>query len=49
LEGLRGQALDLAVRGGDIPAHEVSYEQSIVAPLVSLLSLVHRRWPMISS
>jgi hypothetical protein len=45
LEGLRGQALDLAVRGGDIPAHEVSYEQSIVAPFVSLLSLVHRRWP----
>jgi hypothetical protein len=33
------------VRGGDIPAHEVSYEQSIVAPLVSLLSLAHRRWP----
>ena len=39
------QALELADRGGDLPAHEVSYEQSIVAPLVSLLSLAHRRWP----
>jgi hypothetical protein len=45
LDGLREQALGLAVRGGDLPAHEVSYEQSIVAPLVSLLSLAHRRWP----
>jgi hypothetical protein len=45
LEGLRAQALELAGRGGDLPAHEVSYEQSIVAPLVSLLSLAHRRWP----
>ena len=44
LEGLRNQAADLAARGGDIPAHEVSYEQSIVAPLVSLLSLAYRRW-----
>jgi hypothetical protein len=44
LEGLRDQALELAGRGGDLPAHEVSYEQSIVAPLVSLLSLAHRRW-----
>ena len=26
-------------------AHEVDYEQSIVAPLVSLLALAHRRWP----
>jgi hypothetical protein len=45
LEGLRTQAMELAGRGGDLPAHEVSYEQSIVAPLVSLLSLAHRRWP----
>lgn len=45
LEGLREQALELAGRGGDLPSHEVSYEQSIVAPLVSLLSLAHRRWP----
>ena len=45
LEGLREQALELAGRGGDLPAHEVSYEQSIVAPLVSLLSLAHRRRP----
>ena len=45
LEGLREQALELAGRGGDLPAHEVTYEQSIVAPLVSLLSLAHRRWP----
>jgi hypothetical protein len=44
LEGLRHQAFDLAGRGADIPAHEVSYEQSIVAPLVSLLSLAYRRW-----
>jgi hypothetical protein len=43
-EGVRNQAADLAARGGDIPAHEVSYEQSIVAPLVSLLSLAYRRW-----
>jgi hypothetical protein len=45
LEGLKEQAFELAARGGDLPAHEVSYEQSIVAPLVSLLSLAHRRWP----
>jgi hypothetical protein len=45
VDGLRTQALGLAGRGGDLPAHEVSYEQSIVAPLVSLLSLAHRRWP----
>jgi hypothetical protein len=31
LEGLREQALALAGRGGELPAHEVSYEQSIVA------------------
>ncbi len=45
LNGLRDQAVELAARGGNLPAHEVSYEQSIVAPLVSLLSLAHRRWP----
>jgi hypothetical protein len=45
LEGLKEQAFELAARGGDLPAHEVSYEQSIVAPLVSLLSLAYRRWP----
>jgi hypothetical protein len=45
LAGLRDQALELAGRGGDLPAHEVDYEQSIVAPLVSLLALAHRRWP----
>jgi hypothetical protein len=45
LAGLRDQALKLAGRGGDLPAHEVDYEQSIVAPLVSLLALAHRRWP----
>jgi hypothetical protein len=45
LQGLRDQALELAGRGGDLPAHEVNYEQSIVAPLVSLLALAHRRWP----
>jgi hypothetical protein len=45
LQELHDQALDLAARGGDLPAHEVSYEQSIVAPLVSLLSLAHARWP----
>lgn len=45
LDRLRDQALELAARSGALPAHEVSYEQSIVAPLVSLLSLAHRRWP----
>ncbi|BDZ64427.1 hypothetical protein [Agromyces mangrovi Wang et al. 2018] len=29
-------------RGADIPAHEVSYEQSMAAPLVALLAEAHR-------
>ena len=32
LEGLRHQAVDLAGRGGDIPAHEVSYEAAWGSP-----------------
>jgi hypothetical protein len=41
--GGRLDHLELAGCGGDLPAHEASYEQSIVAPLVSPLSLAHRR------
>ncbi|GAA3627910.1 hypothetical protein GCM10022223_51520 [Kineosporia mesophila] len=38
-ERLRRHALNFADLGTDLPAHEVNYEQSMVAPLVSLLSL----------
>ena len=42
---LRAALLDQAdrfvARGTALPAHEVNYEQSMVAPLVSLLSLAH--------
>ena len=35
---LRRHALNFADLGTDLPAHEVNYEQSMVAPLVSLLA-----------
>ncbi|MGW4801807.1 hypothetical protein ACWEPC_56275, partial [Nonomuraea sp. NPDC004297] len=31
--------------GGDLPAHEVAYEQSMIAPLVSLLATAHALRP----
>ena len=42
---LSASALSFARAGDVLPSHEVNYEQSMVAPLVSLLALVHQRWP----
>ena len=44
-EALTGHALEFAGRGTALPAHEVSYEQSIVAPLVSLLATAYETAP----
>ncbi|WP_119926886.1 hypothetical protein [Bailinhaonella thermotolerans] len=40
-ESLYGTARHFAAAGADLPAHEVNYEQSMVAPLVSTLAVVY--------
>ena len=42
---LRQQAARYLAYGEDLPAHEVNYEQSIVAPLLDLLLAAHRMDP----
>lgn len=41
-EGLLTSAAHFLALGIDLPAHEVSYEQSMVAPLVELMIFAHR-------
>ncbi|RVX40284.1 hypothetical protein EDD27_2686 [Nonomuraea polychroma] len=44
-DALTEHALGFAGRGTELPAHEVSYEQSMVAPLVSLLATAYDLTP----
>ena len=44
-DDLRDHALAFAKRGTVLPPHEVSYEQSMVAPLVSLLAIAYGSEP----
>lgn len=44
-ESLTEHALGFAHRGTALPGHEVSYEQSMVAPLVSLLATAYQMAP----
>lgn len=45
LKSLRDQADHFQHIGMDLPGHEVNYEQSMVAPLVSALAIASQIWP----